>query len=170
MDMQQFCFGLAKVSYLSLMACKDVIFIMFIKWKLIPIGRSQYYKLYCLIISLAILKNIWFYNKLSCKHCVHIPTHLQAFINVLLTSLQELYKITVFHNLFSSLQHIFPRHSLLTNGKIFMCRFQYCNWFWVKSESHWRPAICILNFIKLYLYNLWYHTFSEFWWHKTWSF
>ena len=99
MSMQQFCFGLAKMSYLLLMACKDVIFIMFIKWKLIPIGRSQYYKLYCLIISVAILKNIWFYNILSCQNCVHIPTHLQAFINVLLTSLQELYKITVFNNI-----------------------------------------------------------------------
>ena len=31
MDLQQFCFGLAKMSYLLLMACKDVIFIMFIK-------------------------------------------------------------------------------------------------------------------------------------------
>ena len=30
MSMQQFCFGLAKMSYLLLMACKDVIFIMFI--------------------------------------------------------------------------------------------------------------------------------------------
>ena len=103
--------------------------------------------IYCLII-LAILKNIWFYNKLSCKHCVHIPTHLQGFVNVFLTSLQELYKITVFHNLFSSLQHIFPRHSLLTNDKIFMCRFQYCNCFWVKSESQWQPAICVLNLLS----------------------
>ena len=29
MDMQQFCFGLAKRSYLLLMACKDVIFIVY---------------------------------------------------------------------------------------------------------------------------------------------
>ena len=53
-------------------------------------------KLYCLIISVSIPKNIWFYNKLSCKNCVYIPTHLQAFINVLSTRLQELYKITAY--------------------------------------------------------------------------
>ena len=55
--------------YLLLMTCKDAIFIIndlqrchiyYVYQMKIDtyIGRSQYYKLYCLIISLAILKNI----------------------------------------------------------------------------------------------------------------
>ena len=87
-----------------------------------------------------------------CLHSHHINKYL---VNGWLTNLQELLKYQYFTTCFHACNTISCRHNLLINCEILMCGLQsFSIVLNIKSESHLQPAIGILNFIKLYIYNI----------------